>query len=109
MQKLHKAGHALGTALLWLYCQAAVAARIEKPSFVDDVDKSALDSAGQEIYSWLGAGFLVVVGLASIRPGWHFINGEKDEGVRHSKDILIGAVVYVVLGSIVFTVMETMG
>lgn len=85
---------------------ALEAADMKAPSWVNRVDKDDLSDAGEEINLWIFVFMAVIIALFSVKPGYYFIVGKTDEAVEASKNILIGAVLSVILGGIVFTVVN---
>lgn len=82
---------------------------LQAPSFVNTVDASALESAGDTLKTWIYAFMAIVVALSCVRPGYYFVTGKAQEGVESAKDILIGVVISVVLGGIAFAVASRLG
>lgn len=107
MHCLSNARNALYTLLLWGWCQAAVA-QISRPGFVEDVGKDSLEAAGGELYAWIAIAFAVLTALAALWPAFLFIQGRKEEGWDATKNVLIGAAAFVVLGTLVFGVIGVM-
>ena len=98
----------LSNAVLFMliYAQVSLAQKIEKPSWIKDIEKDQVSDAGGEIQAWIFIVMGVIIALFSIKPGYLFIMGKTEEAVDASKNILIGAVVAVVFGGVVFTVMN---
>jgi len=96
--------------ITWSYVTVAVAAnQIQTPPFLKTVTTDDLNKAGDEAYKWLFVIFLLSIALSSIRPGFSFLNGDSDEGIKRSKEILIGALVGLLLGGIVFAIIQSIG
>lgn len=98
------------TFLLLVETQHALAAAdIKAPSWVRKADKSNVSAAGEEINMWIYAFMVVVIALFAIKPAYYFVVGKTEEAMAASQNILIGAVVSMVLGGIVFAVMAKFG
>jgi len=103
---------AIGTSIILLSgtCIETVygADTIEAPNFVKAASASNLQEAGKELNVWIISFIAVVIALCSMRPGYYFVIGEAQKGVQHSKEILIGGVVSVVLSGVVFGVIKAL-
>lgn len=112
MQKLHSVLNGTQVSLILLsgvFIETAYGAdTIEAPSFVNSASASSLQDAGKELNTWIVAFIAVVIALCSIRPGYYFVTGDAQKGYQHSKEILIGGVVSVVLSGIVFAVIKAL-
>ena len=96
-------------ALTALAPELVLAAKMITPGYVGDADSGALESAGETINNWIFAGMAIVVAASAVRPGFLFVTGRAGEGWRAAKDIIIGVVLALVLGGILFSVADSVG
>ncbi len=80
----------------------------QKPPFIKDVNSTVLNEAGNEIYIWVLAAFVVTVALFSIKPGFLALTGKWDEAKESTTQIFYGVGLGMLLGGIVFAVMGKM-
>jgi len=92
--------------LYWVCWGVVHAAEIKRPSFVNTTTANNIEKAGNEIYTWLIIGLGVAFAIAALFPAWYFMQGDKEKAVELSKNILIGAVVAVAFGGVVFAVID---
>ncbi len=95
--------------LLVCFSVFAQAQRIKRPDFVENVDAATLERAGASISVWIFAFIAIVIGLASVVPGYLFVTGQADEAKKWVMNILIGTAITGVFGAIVFGVAALFG
>ena len=105
--KIKRTLNTIYASLLFTMAYAHTAfAEIKKPNWVEEIDKDKVSEAGEEINLWIFVFMAVIIALFSIKPGYFFIVGKTEEAIDSSKNILIGAVVSVVLGGVIFSVLS---
>lgn len=96
----------VGTLSLCLLSINAFAIKINRPSYVDDVSVENVEQAGSEIMIWVAAVCAVIIAASAIRPGMLFVQGKGEEALEKSRDLIIGAIIAVIGGGVVFSIME---
>lgn len=81
-----------------------LAQTLQRPDFVNDIDSSSVQEAGDEINTWIFAFMAIIVAAFSVHPGYLFIVGRAEEGKERLTQILIGVVIALLLGGVAFTV-----
>lgn len=92
----------IGTMQAW-------AVEIKKPNYVKEIDTDKITEAGGEIEMWIGVILAVVISIAALIPGYYFFNGENEKAIEKLKSIGMGAVAVVVVGGVVFGIIEILG
>ena len=98
-----------GAVLMIALPELAYAVKISAPPFVENVNKESLNEAGATINGWIVIVIGILVALAASVAGIKFIKGKSQEGWEQAQNIIIGAVIATVLGSIIFTMLARIG
>jgi hypothetical protein len=92
------------TAINLFFPELALATEIKKPSFVDDNGTEKLEEAGASIMNYVAVGFGVAAGLASAIVSFLAIRGKMEEMWEKAGNIIIGVIVFLVMGTVVFSI-----
>ncbi len=97
----------ISIAFLLLIANAHVMAlEVKQPKWVNSTTTTQVEAAGGEIGKWIAVFVAVFIGLYATYPAFLFFKGRNEEALEKAQSLVIGGVVFAILGGITFAVIK---
>lgn len=73
---------------------------VDVPEFLPNVEPEDMEEAGQSVWVWVVAGFILLLAVCSVGPAILAIKGERERAKDLSINILYGAGLFIALPAI---------